>query len=527
MDTENQGITTRAGQAPELPAVKILLATSEAVPFAKTGGLADVCGALPAALSDLGHQATLIMPAYRQVLQGGFAVEPTGLELSIPIGQKMVTGRLLKGYLPPGDRILRDGSLAGLVNVYFVEQNDYYDRDGLYQDRGEDYRDNCERFVFFSRAVLEAVRLLGLKIDVLHCHDWQTGLIPALLQIEYRAMPAFENVVSLLTVHNLAYQGVFWHWDMLLTGLDWKYFNWQQMEFFGNLNLLKTGLVFADAINTVSPRYAEEIQSVPLGCGLEGVLQGRRKQLTGILNGADYSHWNPETDAHLAQQYGPKDYAAGKAVNKAALQQELSLPREPKTPLVVFVGRLVEQKGIDLITTVMQDWVRNREAQWVVLGTGDAKYHEQLATLAGRFPHRAAARFEFSERLAHLIEAAADIFIMPSRFEPCGLSQLYSLKYGTVPLVRATGGLSDTITDTTDDTLAAGTANGFSFRDYMPLALSETLERATNLYRRPEVWNRIITTGMAQDWSWKRSAQEYVALYQKIAVGRRQPVASA
>ncbi len=502
--------------------MKIVLATSEAVPFAKTGGLADVCGALPLDLAQLGHEVTLVMPAYRDVRRGGHAIADTGLNLLIPIGQKTVAGRLLSGRLTAAEG-------GASVPVYFVEQDDYFDRDGLYQslDKGEDYRDNCERFVFFSRAVLEAIRLLELEVDVVHCNDWQTGLVPALLQIEYRRLPRFENTVSLLTVHNLAYQGTFWHWDMLLTGLDWKYFNWHQMEFFGNLNLLKTGLVFADAINTVSPRYAEEIQSAPLGCGLEGVLLNRRKDLYGILNGVDYSQWNPQTDPHLTQKYGPRAVESGKAANKAALQQELGLPREPTTPLLAFVGRLVEQKGIDLLTPVMQEWAIHQNAQWVILGTGDAKYQETITTLAGRSPHRVAARFTFCESLAHRIEAAADMFLMPSRFEPCGLNQMYSLKYGAVPVVRATGGLSDTITDTTDETLAAGTANGFSFREYSPLALSETLSRACNTFARPEVWRKIVAVGMEQDWSWRRSAQEYAALYRRIQASRRQVVASA
>ena len=242
--------------------MRIVLATSEAAPFAKTGGLADVSNALPVELDRMGQQVVVVMPAYREVQKAGLPIKPTGIELTIPIGRKTVPGRLLEGRFPESD-----------VPVYFVEQPDYFDRDELYQVAGKDYPDNCERFVFFSRAVMEAVRLLGLDVDILHANDWQTGLVPAYHKIEYRNVPRFERSASLMTVHNLSYQGTFWHWDMLLTGLDWKYFNWQQMEFFGQLNLLKTGLVFADAINTVSPRYAEEIQSAPLGAGLEGVLQ--------------------------------------------------------------------------------------------------------------------------------------------------------------------------------------------------------------------------------------------------------------
>ncbi len=491
--------------------MKIVLATSEAVPFAKTGGLADVCGALPVELARLGHQVTVIMPGYRSIQAAGMSIESTGVQLSIPIGRKSVTGRLLLSHLPGSD-----------VPVYFVDQPDYYDRPDLYQSSGRDYPDNCERFVFFSRAVLEAVRQLDLETDILHCNDWQTGLVPAYHKIEYRAVPQLERAASLITVHNLAYQGTFWHWDMLLTGLDWKYFNWQQMEFFGQLNLMKTGLVFSDAINTVSPRYAEEIQSAPLGSGLEGVLQQKRNILSGIINGVDYSQWNPETDSHLPANYGPKNVREGKMQCKAALQQEFGLPRDNGgAPLIAFVGRLSEQKGIDLIVPVIQEWVQSSNAQWVVLGTGDAKYQEQLLTLSQRHPMKVGAKFEFSERLAHLIEAGADMFMMPSRFEPCGLSQLYSLKYGTVPVVRATGGLADTVVNTTDETFAAGTATGFSFHDYSSFALSETLRRAVAAFGRPEDWTKLIANDMKQDWSWSRSAREYVTLYERTLTSAR------
>ncbi|MDZ4817665.1 MAG: glycogen synthase GlgA [Planctomycetota bacterium] len=510
--------------------MKIVLATSEAVPFAKTGGLADVCGALPMELARLGHQVTLFMPAYRCVLNGDFDLEPTGVQLSIPIGRKNVTGQLLVGRFPSQNPATNHvPAAANEPVVYFIQQDDYFDRDGLYQERGEDYRDNCERFVFFSRAVLEAIRLLQIDVDVIHCNDWQTGLIPAYLQIEYRSLPRFQNVTTLLTVHNLSYQGTFWHWDMLLTGLDWKYFNWHQMEFFGNLNLMKTGLVFADRINTVSPRYAEEIQSIPLGCGLEGVLQQRRKELTGILNGVDYQQWNPETDSHLKAKYSLKNrpgVVSAKAANKAALQAALGLPQSPRTPLIAFVGRLAEQKGIDLITGAMQEWAPHRDAQWVLLGTGEAKYQELIANIAQRHPQRVAARFEFSESLAHQIEAAADIFLMPSRFEPCGLSQLYSLKYGTVPVVRATGGLSDTIVDANDETLTSNRANGFSFREYSTLAFSETLSRAVALYEQPVRWERLVANGMSQDWSWLRSAIQYAELYEQLMLSASRGVSS-
>ncbi|MGE0609094.1 MAG: glycogen synthase GlgA [Pirellulales bacterium] len=491
--------------------MNILLATSEAVPFAKTGGLADVCGALPVELAKLGHQAAVIMPAYAGHGQNSPPAETTGIDLSVQIGSKNVRGRLLKSMLP-----------GSQVPVYLVDQPDYYHRPGLYGVNGQDFIDNCERFVFFSRAVLEAVRLLELPVDVLHCNDWQTALIPAYLRAEYRGVPGFENIGALFTIHNLAYQGNFWHWDMLLTGLDWKYFNWQQMEFYGKLNLMKTGLVFSDAINTVSPTYAQEIQSAPLGCGLEGVLVQRRNVLSGIINGVDYREWDPAIDKYLPQQYNPKTVAAGKAACKAALQRKLGLKLQPRTPLLAFIGRLADQKGLDLIAPVVPQWME-QDAQWAFLGTGDPKYHDTLTQLAAGNPGKIAARLEFSNGLAHEIEAAADILLMPSRYEPCGLNQLYSLKYGTVPVVRATGGLADTIIDTTDATLANGTATGFLIQEHTTAAFAQTLRHAVDTYQQTETWNKLIAHGMAQDWSWGRSAKEYSRLYQRVSSQQRQP----
>ncbi|MBN2474532.1 MAG: glycogen synthase GlgA [Pirellulales bacterium] len=493
--------------------MNILLATSEAVPFAKTGGLADVCGALPSELARLGHQPVLILPAYRKTRYCGLPIEPLNIDFIVPIGSKMVTGHLLQSRLPDGD-----------VPVYLIQQDQYFDRDNLYSVDGKDYIDNCERFVFFCRAAMEAIRLLDLKVDVLHANDWQTGLMPAYLQLEYRGVPRYERIATLFTIHNMAYQGQFWHWDMLLSGLDWKHFNWHEMEFHGKLNLLKTGLVYADAISTVSPRYAQEIQNHPLGCGLEGVLQQRRDVLSGILNGVSYAEWDPANDPHLARNYSLKSVAEGKAACKQALQKELKLPAKPRVPLIGFVGRLIDQKGIDLLAEVVQSWLQEGEAQWVVLGMGEAKYHRLFETLAERFPKKLAVRLEFSNPLAHRIQAGADMFLEPSRFEPCGLSQLYSLKYGTVPVVRATGGLADTITSATGSAPDAPPANGFSFQEYSALAMNETLRRACEAYGQPEIWGRLIATGMGQDWSWSRSARQYVELYRTTMSRTRRTV---
>jgi starch synthase len=483
--------------------LNIVFASSEVAPFAKTGGLADVCGALPVDLHRAGHNVAVITPAYRQAKASGQPMEPLGVKFDIPIGNKIVRGRLLRGTLPGSD-----------VPVFFVEQDDYYDRSELYRYKGEDYKDNCERFVFFCRAVLESIRLLHLQVDVVHCHDWQTSLIPAYLHLEYMHTHGYENVASVLTIHNLAYQGIFWHWDMLLTGLDWKYFNYNQMEFYGKLNLLKTGLVFADWLTTVSPTYAQEIQSEALGCGLDGVLRQRHENLSGIVNGVDYNTWNPANDPHLAAKYDVSNWQAGKAACKAALQRELGLPESPRTPVVALVGRLADQKGWDLVLEVMRRWTTDMDVQWVILGTGEPYYHEAIGQIAREFPNRVAAQLEFSDPLAHRIEAGADIFLMPSRYEPCGLNQLYSLKYGTVPVVRATGGLVDTVTDLTPETLASRTATGFSFEAQNTSVLEMTLRRAALAYWQDEAaWRQLIETGMQQDWSWHASAQRYVEVY--------------
>ncbi|MCA9177677.1 MAG: glycogen synthase GlgA [Planctomycetales bacterium] len=485
--------------------MKILLATSEVVPLAKTGGLADVCGALPVALQQEGHQPTVIMPAYRQALESGLPIEQLDLRFDVPIGGKTVSGEVYRTELADG------------IPVILVGQSSYFDRNQLYREDGEDYPDNCERFVFFSRAVMELIRLLELKPDIVHCNDWQTGLIPAYLKLEYANTSGYENIASLMTVHNLAYQGVFWHWDMALTGLDWSHFNYHEMEFYGQLNLLKTGLVFADWLTTVSPRYAQEIQTPEHGCGLEGVLQERANVLTGIVNGVDYKKWSPEHDPHLAQSYDVHNWVDSKPVNKLALQRELQLPECARTPLIGVIGRLASQKGWDLLAPVMRHWAHREDVQWAILGTGEPEYHSLVSDLAGSHPERVAVRLEFSERMAHRIEAGADMFVMPSRYEPCGLNQLYSLRYGTVPIVHATGGLADTICDATPATFRYGVANGFSFAPYEEPRLDQALRRASTMYHQPQMgWNKLVENGMKQDWSWRQSARQYIELYETI-----------
>jgi starch synthase len=395
---------------------------------------------------------------------------------------------------------------------------------GLYQyslpnGQKRDYGDNCERFVFFSRAVFEAMRLLDFWPDVLHANDWQTGLVPVYLRevydhlLDHRLRERYRQLRTLFTIHNLAYQGTFWHWDWPLTGLDWRLFNFHQLEFHGNLSLLKGGIVFADRLNTVSPTYAREIQTPYYGCGLQGVLLERRAVLSGVVNGIDVEAWDPLTDPHLAGHYDAGTVSAGKAICKAALQQAFDLAPEPGTPLIAMVARLAEQKGIDLVTAAGERLLR-LGVQLVVLGEGNPVYQDLLRGLAQCHRGRMGLRIGFDEGLAHRIEAGADLFLMPSLYEPSGLNQLYSMRYGTVPVVRATGGLADTVVDCTPQTLAEDRATGFSFVAYTADELLATVERAVTLYRdQPERWLQVVRCGMRQDWSWDRSAAEYERLY--------------
>ena len=483
--------------------MNIIVASSEVVPYAKTGGLADVTGALPQQLEKLGHQVSVFMPGYRSVIYSDYKIEETGIDLEIPIGKRLVAGRLLVTTLPQSN-----------VRVYLIANNDYYDREGLYQEQGTGYEDNDQRFIFFSRAVIEAIRFLDLRPDLIHCNDWQTGLIPALLKVEYESNPHYENIASLITIHNLAYQGTFPPTSMPLTGLDWKYYNYLQMEFFDQLNLLKTGIVFADSINTVSPTYAREIQTPEQGCGLEGVLQGRADVLSGILNGIDVTEWNPATDEYIPAKFSADDWVSGKRACKKHLQDLFGLQPNSSTPLIGIVGRLAEQKGWSLILQMMQRWLETTDVQWVVLGTGAPQYHVALTSLYQSHPHKLGLRLSFSNELAHQIEAGADMFLMPSEYEPCGLNQMYSMAYGTVPVVRGTGGLADTVIDATPQTIANKTANGFVFDGFNTTELNEALTRAEKMYRHSkDDWNCLVNAGIQRDWSWAVSAKAYEHLY--------------
>lgn len=495
--------------------MNILFATSEMVPFTPPGETAEAIGVLAGELARLGHSVSVILPGFGQAIGGGRGLEPTGVDLAISIGTKLVTGRVVKLAWVPRPS-------GPSVTVYLVEQNDYYQRPGLYQEGGTDYIDNCERFVFFSRAVLETTRQLKLRPDVIHAHDWTTGLLAAYLDVEYRDRPGFERLATLFTLHDLEHQGKFWHWDMLLTGLDWKYFNWRQMEFYGHLNLLKTGLVFADSINTLSPRYAQEVQTAPLGGGLEGVLASRREVLSGVVDGLDYEVWNPANDPFLTARYDERTAAAGKARAKAALQTELGLPQQADVPLVALAGRLCDRRGVDVAIEVIRNWPAEREVQWAVLGTGDAKHQEALADLVKRQPRRLSLRLAQDEPLLHRLMSGADILLAPCRGEPCGKQQLQALRYGAVPVVRNTGSLADTVNDVNEGTLSNGTATGFCFHDTSPLGVSESLARAVDMYgREKNKWSKLVSAGMKQDWSWTATARQYLDLY-GVTIARRQ-----
>lgn len=487
--------------------MNVVFVATEAVPFAKTGGLADVIGSLPRAIERLGHHVSVVLPCYREVWwRSGQPIVPTGCRVSVRLGERVVEAGVLESRLPGSE-----------VTVYLIDQPCYFDRDQLYLGPdGRDYLDNAERFAFFGLATLEAACRLDLRPDVFHCHDWQTGLIP--VELAEKRFPRLAGVGTLLTVHNMAYQGVFDASAMRLTGLDPRLFNWRQLEYHGQLGFLKAGIVFADRVNTVSPTYAREIQTPEFGLGLEGVLQSRSADLVGIVNGIDTDMWSPAHEPMLASRYDVSTVREGKAACKADLQRRAGLPEHPDAPLLAQIGRLDPQKGWDLLIEVADDVLRG-DVQLVVLGQGQLHYHDELERLGRRHPGRLRVFLEFSATLAHQIEAGADLFLMPSLYEPCGLNQLYSLAHGTVPVVRGTGGLADTVVDASPESLADGTATGVVFREPTARALRSAIERALGYRRDAATWWRLVENGMRADWSWDHSARSYVRLYEDV--GRR------
>ena len=482
--------------------MRVAWVASEMTPFAQTGGLGDVAGALPAVLAGLKHQVSAFLPKYRIIDLERHLFTSRPEEIRVPLGDRTEVARLWEGQ--------REG-----VRVILLDHDGFYDREGLYQEKGVDYPDNAGRFIFFSRGVLEAVKVLDLQPDVIHCHDWQSGLIPAYVKTVYGSDPYFADIASLLTIHNLGYQGVFPAAVFPLTGLPGDLFTPGGVEFWGKVNFLKAGLVFADLVSTVSLTYSQEIQTPEFGHGLDAVLRQRAGDLSGVLNGVDYQDWNPRTDPYLAGTYSPEDLAS-KAACKRDIQEMMGLPTRADVPLLGIVSRLAYQKGIDLIVATAERLL-SLDVQMVLLGTGDVELERALQNLHRRFPDRLAVQIRFDVALSHRILAGADIVLIPSRYEPCGLNQMYGLAYGTIPVVRATGGLHDTIIPFDP---RAGTGNGFTFSKAEAGDLLEAVRRAIALFHDKAAWERLMKNAMAADFSWERPASEYERLY-RLAVERR------
>jgi starch synthase len=484
----------------------IAFVASECVPFSKTGGLADVVGALPRALAGLGHQVSVYLPRYRQT------------KLADP---QVVVGSIT---IPFDDQyrfasVVNAGNTAG-VRCYFVDYPPYFDRDALYGTSAGDYPDNAERFALFSRAVLEASKILGVP-HVFHCHDWQSALVPVMLRTLYAEDPAFRDVATVFTIHNMGYQGLFPSDILPLLMLPWDLLTISKMEFFGQVNFLKGALVFSDFITTVSKKYSQEIQTAEFGFGLEGVLRNRAATVTGILNGVDYEEWSPQTDKYATAKYTPQDLS-GKLKCKQDLLNAFGITSaDMKVPVIGIVSRFAAQKGFDLIAQIM-DRLALEDMIVVALGAGDKSYEELFQRLNKQFPNKIAVKVAYDNAIAHKIEAGADMFLMPSKYEPCGLNQIYSLKYGTIPIVRATGGLDDTI-EPWDARTGKGT--GFKFTDYNGEALLATIKQALVAYRDQSSWQTLMRNGMSRDFSWGASAREYGKIYDRARQMRGTAVA--
>jgi starch synthase len=474
----------------------IAFVASEGVPFSKTGGLADVVGALPRSLATLGHQVSVYLPRYRQTRLAESSIVVRSI--TVPFDDKYRFASVIAG-----------GSQGG-IRFYFIEYPEFLDREALYGTPAGDYPDNAERFALFSRAVLEASKILGVP-NVFHCHDWQSALVPVLLRTVYAEDPAFSDAATVFTIHNMGYQGLFPPEVLPLLMLPWDLFTMSKMEFFGQVNFLKGALTYADFITTVSRKYSQEIQTAEYGFGLEGVLRGRASTVTGILNGVDYDEWSPQTDKFIIAHYSPQDLS-GKAKCKQDLLATFGMAKaDPKLPTIGIVSRFAAQKGFDLISQIM-DRLAREEMIVVALGAGDKSYEEMFTRLNKQFPNKIAVKVAYDNAIAHKIEAGSDMFLMPSRYEPCGLNQIYSLKYGTVPIVRATGGLDDTI-EPWDARTGKGT--GFKFTEYNGESLLLTIKQALQAFRDQTSWQALMRNGMNKDFSWNASAREYVKVYEK------------
>jgi starch synthase len=469
---------------------------SEGVPYSKTGGLADVVGALPRALATLGYEVEVLLPRYRITKSGRTLSQLSSLTIPLSSGFKFAS--------------IQDGDSLGGVQYYLVDCPELFDRAGLYQENGHDYPDNPVRFAAFSLAALEFMKRSASPPDIIHAHDWQAALAPIYLRNLYSNDPFFEKTSVVLTIHNLGYQGNFSPHVLEEISLPASLFNIHGLEFYGKVNFLKGGMIFSDFITTVSRKYAEEIQTSEFGCGLEGVLRSRADRLQGILNGVDYDAWSPETDKLIPAGYTPENLK-GKEICKKALLEAMGVRRPAlDRPVVGIVSRFAAQKGFDLIAGAADDLMA-LGPYVVALGTGEPVYEKLFQTLAQRYPARFLVKVAYDNTLAHQIEAGADLFLMPSRYEPCGLNQIYSMKYGTVPVVRATGGLDDTV-----EAFDGKTGTGFKFAEYSSEALLAALRQALEVYRQPKLWQGLMVNGMRKDFSWSSSAKQYATIYQAL-----------
>jgi starch synthase len=485
------------------PSLKILLLAAEVVPFAKTGGLADVTGSLPPAIRALGHDIRVAMPRYGRIDPSRFNLSLLPITFTVPIDNRAEPGQL------------REGRLARDVPIYFVENARYFDREGIYM-----YPDDAERFIFFCRGALEGVRQLGWQPDVIHCHDWQTALVPNWLKTTYARDPFFARTASVYTIHSLAFRGIFGRRVLEIAGIAEYEFTASPDDMHGEqvVDFMARGITYADVISTVSPSYAREILTPEFGENLDELLRKRQDRLFGILNGLDVEDYNPATDPHIARRYTIETLER-RAENKAALQRYAGLEVRPDVPLLGAISRLVDDKGFDLIRAMLEPMLQHLNIQFVLMGTGEERYHDFFLDLAQRYPRRVAAFLTFNTPLARRIYAGTDIFLMPSRFEPCGLGQMIAMRYGSVPLVRAVGGLADTVQDY-DPVTQTGT--GFLFRPYDPLAFYTAVVRAVETYRYVEIWRSLQRRGMQQDFSWQASAHAYGELYRLACTLRAQ-----
>jgi starch synthase len=494
--------------------MKILFASSEMAPYIKTGGLADVAGSLPRAMAERGHEVAVMLPLYGGMDRDAFLPQPVpwDVSVSLPIGRR--TFRIWQ--------VSPAGTGTQNLRIFFHENNWFFDRPQLYSRDGMDYPDNPFRFGYWCLSVLESLKKLNWQPDILHCNDWQTAMIPVYLRFHpaFNRDPFYQSPGTLFSIHNMAYQGLYPLETGQKLGLPAAIESHESLEFYGQLNLLKGGLLYSARLVTVSPKYAVEIMTPEYGCGLEGVIQKRSGVLNGVMNGIDTRTWDPSEDPLIPANYAP-DHMDGKIACKKDLQEKFGLRVSGSLPLVAMISRLTDQKGLDLLVEILPQ-VLDRGCQFILLGTGDEKYHRLFGKLAAQYPDFMGIKLGFDETLAHRIEAGADIYVMPSRFEPCGLSQFYSLRYGTVPVVRNTGGLANSVTHASLENIHQGRANGFVFDAYSSAALLSALNKAIMMYQdEKDTWSGLVRTGMEGDYSWGKSAAEYEKLMDAILQSKR------